>query len=312
LAKAIVELKEAVRLKPDDAAAHCNLGIALQTKGQVDQAIAEYQEAIRLKEDWAAAHSNLGAALSAKGRLDEAIAEFQQAIALDPKSADLHCNFGQALREQGEFAAALEELRRGHELGSKKPRWSSPSAQWVKDCERLVALDLKLPRILKGEVQPADVGERLTICWICQRKSKKLYAASVRFYSELFTEEPKLADDLQGHHRYNAACAAALAGCGQSSDAQSLDENKRAALRQQARDWLYTDLAAYRRRLEKEQERTGPAVARMLAHWLEDSDFAGVRAAEALARLPEAERKEWQQLWQDVEVLRQRAAAPPK
>jgi len=36
------------------------------------------------------------------------------------------------------------------------------------------------------------------------------------------------------------------------------------------------------------------------------------RRAEALARRFEAERQPWQKLWQEVEVLRQRAASPPK
>jgi hypothetical protein len=38
-----------------------------------------------------------------------------------------------------------------------------------------------------------------------------------------------------------------------------------------------------------------------------DPDFAGVRG-DALAELPEAERQEWQKLWDDVEALRKRAA----
>jgi hypothetical protein len=45
-----------------------------------------------------------------------------------------------------------------------------------------------------------------------------------------------------------------------------------------------------------------------MQHWLQNDDFTGVRGAEALAKLPEAERQEWQKLWADAEVLRQRAA----
>ena len=57
--------------------------------------------------------------------------------------------------------------------------------------------------------------------------------------------------------------------------------------------------------------KAGPAIAQRMQHWLEDSDFAGVRGAEALGKLPEAERKEWQKLWQEVEALWQRAAERP-
>jgi hypothetical protein len=46
--------------------------------------------------------------------------------------------------------------------------------------------------------------------------------------------------------------------------------------------------------------------------WLKDDDLAGVRGENALAKLSEAERKDWHKLWQEVEALRQRVAQPPK
>jgi hypothetical protein len=45
---------------------------------------------------------------------------------------------------------------------------------------------------------------------------------------------------------------------------------------------------------------------------LEDSSFAGVGAEQALDRLPQPERSDWQQLWKEVEALRQRAGRPPQ
>ena len=49
-------------------------------------------------------------------------------------------------------------------------------------------------------------------------------------------------------------------------------------------------------------------VARTLTAWKAESDLAGVRDPDALARLPEAERKDWQALWADVEELLVRAS----
>jgi hypothetical protein len=48
-----------------------------------------------------------------------------------------------------------------------------------------------------------------------------------------------------------------------------------------------------------------------MQHWLADPDFAGVRGAAALGKLPEAERPRWQRLWEDVEMLKRRAASGP-
>jgi serine/threonine-protein kinase len=185
----------------------------------------------------------------------------------------------------------------------------------VRQCERLVELDAKLPRVLKGEAQPADAAERLELAQMCQLPGKSLNAAAVRFYTDVFAAEPKVADDLGAAHRYKAACAAALAGVGQGRDASDLGEKGRARLRQQALDWLRADLAACGRVLGNGPEDARPLALRCLQHCLADSDFAGVRDPEALARLPERERKAWQQLWGDVRNSLTRAqdrAAPRK
>jgi tetratricopeptide (TPR) repeat protein/serine/threonine protein kinase len=311
LDEAIVEYREAIRLKPDQAYPHNNLGNVLRDKGRLDEAIAEFREAIRLKKDYAHGHNNLGNALLAQGRLDEAIAEFQEAIRANKDYAEAHCALGQAFCSKGQFAQALACLRRGHELGSRNPGWPHPSAQWVRDCERLVALDDKLPDLLSGKVQPADTAERLALAQVCQ-EHKKRYAAAARFYAEAFAAEPKLIGDQPSGLRYNAACAAALAGCARGEDAKRLNDKEHARLRLQALDWLRADLAAWRRLLENEPAKARPAVMQQMQHWQTDADFVGVRGSEALERLPAAERPDWQKLWQEVEVLRQRAAAPAR
>jgi tetratricopeptide (TPR) repeat protein len=62
----------------------------LAESGQYDAAIAEIREAIRLKPDFAEAHNNLGYALYATGQHDAAIAEFSEAIRLNPDLAKAH------------------------------------------------------------------------------------------------------------------------------------------------------------------------------------------------------------------------------
>jgi serine/threonine-protein kinase len=303
LDEAIAEFREAIRCKKGDkgvAEAHNGIGIALFAKGHLDEAIAEYREAIWLKKDYPEAHNNLGLALAASGQADEAEAQFRHAIRLNKDYAEAHCHLANVLKDKGQFAEALTYLRRGHELGSKDPRRRYITAQWVKHCERLGELDAKLPRVLKGEAQPADIAERLALAQLCQLPCKLLHVASVRFYTDAFAEQPALTDDLQGQLRYNAACAAALAGCGQSEDADQSDDKERGRLRGQALEWLRADLAAYRRLLDRETDKAAPLVRERMQHWQQDKDFAGVRGPDALARLPAAERVSWQQLWKDV------------
>jgi Tfp pilus assembly protein PilF len=299
-------LREAIRLKKDFAEAHNNLGNALADKGQLDEAIKEYREAIRLKKDDAMAHSNLGTVLREKGQLDEAITAYREAIRLKKDWAEAHCNLGLVLRDQGRFEDALAALQTGHKLGSQKPGWRHPSAACVRQVKQLIALDARLAKVLKGETAPANVRERLQLAHFCQNY-KKLYAKSAAWYSEAFAAEPTAADDLNAVHRYNAACAAALAGCGQGQDAAGLTPMQRLAWRRQALTWLCADLRAWQRLLARGPIKARPVVAHKIQHWLADPDFNAVRAAEALARLPAEERTAWAKLWANVADTRARA-----
>jgi tetratricopeptide (TPR) repeat protein len=299
LDEAIAQYQEAIRLKKDYPDAHCNLGAALYDKGQLDQAIAEYREAIRLKKDDPKAHYNLGIALAHQRQLDEAIRAYEAAIQINPTYAEAYCNLGDVLRQQGRFAESLAAYKRGHELSSRKPGWRFPSAQWVRQAEQLARLDERLSDILQGKARPKDAAERLALAEFCQLHRKQ-YAAAARFYGEAFAGRPDLSDDLGAAYRYNAACAAALAGCRQGQDAAGLDEQERSRLRRQAHDWLQADLRAWRNLLEQYPAKVSSDAVKQLRHWLEDIDFAGVRGPEGLAKLPEAERQPWQQLWADV------------
>jgi tetratricopeptide (TPR) repeat protein len=312
LGEAIAEYREAIRLNRNSTEAHINLGNVLRDQGQLDEAIAQYREAVRLKRDDAIAHHNLGSALATKRQLDEALLEFREAIRIKKDYAEAHCHLGLALMQKGQYRQAVDELRRGHELGSQRTHWSQPSAQWLRNAERLADLDARLPALIMGKEQAKDTEERLVLARLCQESHKKLYAASTRWYGEAFAAQPALADNLASCNRYNAACAAALAGCGQGQDAADLDEDQRAGLRRQALDWLRADLEAWRQLLVKDADKARPALVKQLQDWQEDPDFTNIRGSEALGRLPETEQTEWKRLWQEVEALHQRAAASLK
>jgi serine/threonine-protein kinase len=300
LDEAIAEHREAIRLRKEDPAAHYSLGAALCRKGRLEEAIAQYREAIRIKNDHFNAYYNLGTTLCDMGRWDEAITEFRGAIRIKKDFAEAYYNLGMALQKLGEFGAAVEPLRRAHEFGSGRPGWRDRSAQRVRECERRAELERRLPALLEGKATPAGPDERIELAEVCALK--RLNRAAARFYEEAFAARPRLADDLDASRRYNAACAAALAGCGQGKDAAKLAEHERARLRGQALNWLRADLEAWRRLLEIKPEKVPSAtrVAQVLQSWLADPDFARVRESEALAKLPEAERQAWQKLWQEV------------
>ncbi len=305
---AIAEYREAIRLKPDYAEAHSNLGNALRGSGDVRGAIAACREAIRLRPDLAEAHSNLGLALDNSGDVRGAIAACREAIRLKPDDALTHYNLGVALRRQGQYAESLAEFRRSHELGSKQPDSRYPSAAWVAKAERLAALADRLPAVLAGTDRSADGAERLAFAQMAY--NAKRHATAARLWSEALAADPRLGEDRQAGHRYAAACAAALAAAGRSEGEPPPDAEAKAELRHKALDWLRAELTAWSKVLDSGDAKARATVAPMLRHWKEDSDLAGVRDGDALAKLPADERRAWEALWKDVDALLNRGARP--
>ena len=269
-AEAEAEAREAVRLRPDSPGVRGTLGCTLFRLGKYAEAEAEWREALRLRPDYPFAHLNLGCALGEQRKYVEAEAEFREALRLRPDFSEAYYNLGYALAGQAKHAEAEAEYREALRL---RPDYA------------LAASNLGL--VLREQGKPR---------------------AAARFYTEAVAAVPKLADDLDSQNRYNAACYAALAGCGQG-DAAKLDDGERARLRGQALTWLRAELAAWGERVEKEPDNARAVVEQKLRYWQQDADFAGVRG-DALAKLPEAERHAWQQLWADVEALRLRPDDP--
>jgi tetratricopeptide (TPR) repeat protein len=300
------EFREAIRLKPDNDIARHNLGIALRAQGKLDQAIAAYREAVRLKPDNAKVHFILGITLHDQGRLAEAIDEYREAIRLKPDYAEAHCNLGDVLSQQGQFREALAQYRRGHELGSRRPGWPYPSAERVRRAERQVALEPRLRAVIRGDEKPRDAAEGIE--FTAMANTTKQFGASARLYAESFRTHPKLADDMQAGNRYNAACAAALAGSGQGQDKPPLDEPAKARWRKQALDWLKADLAAWSTALQSGPPQARESIAKTLQHWKADPDLAGLREPTALAKRPPDEQQTCRALWANVDALVTKAA----
>jgi serine/threonine protein kinase/tetratricopeptide (TPR) repeat protein len=306
---AIRECKEAIRIKKDYDKAHYNLGGAYLRKRQLDAAIAAYREAIRLNKDYARAHFALGIALAQKGEFDASIAAYRDTIHVQKDHAHAHWNLGHMLRRQGYFRLALAELRRAHELGVKEPRWRFPSARWVRDVERLVELDDRLPALLEGKATPASAAERVELAHMCSLK--RLYGTAVRFFEQAFSAQPELATGRLTSHRFDAACASVLAAADLGESAARSGDAERTRLRSQARGWLRDELTAWTKRLEAGGKEPGRALGTALALWRSVPALAWVRDPDQLARLPAGERQAWQALWEEVDKTLQRARTAP-
>ncbi len=120
---------------------------------------------------------------------------------------------------------------------------------------------------------------------------------AIDHFQQVLRLDPKLAAAQVGLNATmsDATRTALRAAAGQDSAKGRLDESERTRLRLQALGWLraYLELAI---RLRDSGERTGWSPA----NWQTDTTLASVRDPAALAKLPPAEREQWQLLWADV------------
>lgn len=231
--------------------------------GEYEQ-VRWFQAAVAVAPANSLAHMNLGIALGARTDLDGAVAEFREALRLDPK-----------------YAAALDGLS-----------FFEPIAKLLH----------RLPDVLAGREKPQSPAEACDFALLCAQPFQKRYAAAVRLFAEAFAADPKLAEDLKAAHRYDAACYAALAAAGQGKDAEKQDDKARARLRGQALAWLRADLVLRRRQVGSGEAAQRREAAAQLAHWLADSDLAGVRPGLNRVGMPAEERAAWDALWADVKA----------
>jgi tetratricopeptide (TPR) repeat protein len=300
---AVAAYRKALELKPDYVEVHANLGSALQRQGDSKNAIAAFRQAIELNPRFALARNNLGVALAASGENELAAAEFREAVALEPAYAQAWCGLGLTLRDLGRFEEALAALRRSRELGGQK-NWAQPLDQWVAELNRLVELD---HRLLAARKSPGSASSRELVEFAHHCFLKHQFGQSATFWRLAFAAE---ATPAMGASLFDAARAAALAGCGKGCDDPPLDAATRAGWRQQAVQWLQTELAARKQRPRPADPSAKQAPTRAPAHWQTNRDLAGLRDEASIARLPPDEQAACRALWAELAELVAQDIAP--
>jgi Flp pilus assembly protein TadD len=112
---------ETVRLRPESAAAHYNLGNALFRQGRRAEAIESLRRAVALQPDYALAHDGLGVALYADGKVAEALEHYQRAVDLDARNPEARYHLAVALRRAGRLNDAAAQYRQLLNLGAGEP-----------------------------------------------------------------------------------------------------------------------------------------------------------------------------------------------
>ena len=93
--------QELVKVAPDSALPHANLGIAYRNSGYLDKAINEYEKAVQLAKGNHKLHKILGVLYSKKGYFEKAIAALEKAVALKQDYFEAYNHLGIAYAKSG-------------------------------------------------------------------------------------------------------------------------------------------------------------------------------------------------------------------
>src|SRR5262249_48619798 len=107
---ALGAFQQAIKLKPDYAAAYCHLGDAHWELDDVKKAIDAYKQAIRYQPDFAAAYNGLGTAYRERD-YKKSIEAYNESIRLDPKIPLTHCNMGSLYAQREKRKEAITEYK---------------------------------------------------------------------------------------------------------------------------------------------------------------------------------------------------------
>ena len=106
--------KQAIRINPDDAEAHYNLGTYLFHSGMYKEAIEAFKQAIRINPDYADAHYNLACSYSLLGSVNKALESLGKAIDLgynDIKHLENDSDLD-GLRDEAGYEMLINKLKR--------------------------------------------------------------------------------------------------------------------------------------------------------------------------------------------------------
>jgi len=117
-AKAVEDLQRVVEDDLGSAEAHYVLALALESVGRFDEAVRAYQTSADLNPNLAAPHFNLAVIYKAEGKWDLQEAELKRAIELEPEFTGAHFLLADLYYAQNRLEEALAEFQRVIEIGA--------------------------------------------------------------------------------------------------------------------------------------------------------------------------------------------------
>jgi tetratricopeptide (TPR) repeat protein len=242
-------LEEAVRLGPDLAEAHSQLGTAQLLSGELDRAEASLDRALEIDPDYVDALYNLGLVAHGRGDLERAVTLFGRAAEVRPRHFDAQLGLGTDLIGLGRAEEGLGALRAAMSLRPADPRPYKRLAAALGALGRFAEAIGTLRAGISLGADDGSIADRLALLLAtCPDESLRDPAEALRIADEVCRRSgEKVPEPLETR-------AVALAALGRYSEAVEAAES---ALRAAAAGGKADTAQRIRRRLEEYRARGG-------------------------------------------------------
>ena len=120
LESAISHYENALKIRPELAEAHCNLGIVYKNLGDTKNAIVCYENALKINPDYLNAHMKFGLFLMESGNLVKAENCFKKVIQINPSNSAARINLGNIHLAKLELDTAYDYYKGAFELNPEE------------------------------------------------------------------------------------------------------------------------------------------------------------------------------------------------
>jgi serine/threonine-protein kinase len=227
---------------------------------------------------------------------DEALGYYRAALALRPQVSAAYTGLGVTLLAKGRLDEAISQYQQAVSID---PKFALAHTGLGVALERKGRLD----EAISQYQQALSIDPKYALAHYflgSALRDKGQLDEAIDHLQQAVRIDPKYAPahSLLGVTLYPAARAAVQAVAGPGSEKGPLGKAERADQRRQALARLRANLELTTKLLHE-----GKALAWSVAVWQTDPALASVREPAALAKLPDAERAEWQRFWADVAAI---------
>ena len=308
-AAGIKMLRSATEVDPTSPWPHLFLGMWAIEKGDWPEAFRALKECIRVDPDTGFFMTSAsGLFMLTRGMNgpnppteDEVIRLLNELIALHPNHPGGYDLLGQYYYQMGNHREALASFKKANPFASPDHPPRTVAELNIVELEAQARWEEKLPAVLRGELKPAGGEELAELAGYCATFEKK-FALATRFAHDAIQANPTFLENWMQVSKFAGWAIQAAAGHG--TDAATLPLIVRDRYRRQALEWM-------REMFNKRQGKD----AGLGFYFSTIYDFAPVRDAKELVKLPPAERAEWEKLWAEItppsEKSKTRETAPP-